>query len=271
MKEFTKIKTPLPLSIALSLLLLTGCENSNLSQDNPFNNPTKTYDKITILTCHGYLFELPEHVQVSQLPHWPQSPDLLPKKHDPAIDQMTLDLWTKNGLKISGAPLTLWSQLGTELIQAGAKNLYENQFWLRNPREVAEFDTTWPEKQTSIFITDQNNQLHGYSADAGTGYFRFNASPILKFEKGKYLRFHILPIFRSENEKQIIVFKQLLLGGTMAPDSFIAITLSKKSEAIGNLGRNFLVNQQQGNSQRILLLVPKSIQAKRTASPDKSI
>jgi len=275
-------------ALVVSSLSSRGCDSNKLSkplEDNPFQDQTKTLKKITILTCQGYVFELPDHLQISQLAPWPHPSDILPLHRAPAIDPVSRELWAKNGLDISVAPLRSWPQLRQELIQSGAKSVYENRFWLRNPHELAEFDTAWPEKDASFFLTDQNNHLHGYSASAGTCLFRFNAAPLFDADRKNQLRFHLVPVFRSDkeqtyvsrdknnylrihNENQVIVFKQLLLSGTMDPESFIAITVSNKDEAIGNLGRYFLVNRnQKGHAQRVLFLVPKRIEAQRALPP----
>lgn len=276
----------LTLAVSLYLLGLTGCNNKStpLLQDNPFSEQTKTLTTVTILSCQGYVFELPAPVSLAELTHWPKLNEAS-NSNGTTIDQNARNIWAQNGLNIAIAPISSWPQLRKQLIEAGAHSIYENQFWLRNTKESAEFDTAWRDKDTSFFVTGPDNQLNGYSASPGTCLLRFNATPLFTTERENQLRFNLVPIYRSEEKKtamvynekngykiqrdqQIIVFKELLLSGIIDTESFIAIAISDKNEVIGNLGRYFLMNRdKKGDAQRVLFLVPKRIEAKRATSP----
>ena len=274
--------TALTLAVGLWLLGPAGCDSNSPSplQDNPFKDQADTLKTITILSCQGYVFELPDHVSLTQLEHWPN-----PSESATRIDQKTRDLWAQNGLSVAVAPISSWPQLREQLIRAGAHRVYDNQFWLRNPNELAEFDTAWLDSDISFFVAGHDRQLNGYSATAGTCLFRFNAAPLFTPGNQNQLRFNLVPVYRSEKkqtrvthddqngyqifrEEQIIVFEQLLLTAAMDTESFIAITTSGKNEVIGNLGRYFLINRtEKGHAQRALFLAPKRIEAKRATAP----
>ena len=92
---FTKHSARLITTAALLTACLIGCDSNPvdpaLDSDNPFDKPTQAPETITILSCRGYLLELPNHIQITELAGWPLTSTTQPQ----AIDENSRKLWPK--------------------------------------------------------------------------------------------------------------------------------------------------------------------------------
>lgn len=265
------------------LLFLPGCQNEDaidqLRQENPFKSQEQNnLNSIVVTTCNYMILELPGNVKIADQSFW--SPhELAPGRAAPngaitagfGLDQTKM--WRDNGLSLALAPMSMWKTFVDGLTRLGAQTSPEKMAVFKNPRQVVDLQGYWLDQPQSVFLSDAQGSLRGYTLASGECLLRINCMPYSSVTSDRSTFMKIIPIFRnaqsqflaSENklgfteERPQIVFDQLNLSGTLRNGFFLAITARPADGKIGHLGQLFLSRSfGADNYQLVILLAPRS-------------
>ena len=278
----------MPIRLILSLLtltglaLITGCQQeselSRLRKESPFvRQPQDSPQEILLVTCRVYRLQLPGHLDVTEMPFW--------KQHDPEDKKLAdhnqptgfstdqIQICRKNGLHIAIAPLSHWSQLRDEIIDAGGTGLAETFSLFPDRATIARFPTFWLDQTTSVFVRDPNIAPRGLTLTPGDCAFWVNCEPLDSGSPPQNLRVKIVPVFHSaafqppsfadqptmppRKEPVLIPFDRLTIRGVLPRGYFVALATRPQGRPARTLGEIFLSQRQAAdNLQMVLVLVP---------------
>ena len=263
--------------------LLSGCQEDPLARmhrENPFTSQDKQDpDTILFVTCNNMSMELPGHVNVPEQPFW--HPYALPIDNLSHVDGLVSGLtaeqvrtWHNNGISLALVPMSLWKTFVDDFVALGAERIPDKIALFRHPRQIAELPAYWIEQPRSVFVSDSNDAIRGYTLETGDCFFRINCVPLGKDRPVERLHIKIDPSFRltepiiekADNKTGFVkrasdvIFKQLTLSGVLRNGYFLIIAVRHNDDdRTGSLGRLFLSRTTGAeNYQMVYLLAPSA-------------
>ncbi len=272
----------------LSYLFLAGCQSNkldkSLAKDNPFSHEQKS-ESIEILACQGNTYRYPSEINLSKILS-SASFTLKTKEESPkAFTWLNQSTWSENGLDIYFVGSEHWESLKILLEESNVSQTSQTKYFIRNTDEVAEFEMTSVDNESTFFIKKDNGQLRGYTIAQGDCLFRVNGTPLNNtLQTSQDLLLNIVPLFKSNikqtgyqlqkdrkisivDKTQMVVFEDMLTSGQIPANTFIIILKSNKNEGIGNIGRYFLSDQNQSDVYNLMLILqPQRVKMNRNVS-----
>ena len=264
------------------VVLPAGCQEDPLTQirsENPFASQNKQDpDTILFVTCNNMSIQLPGHINVPGQPFW--HPYALPTDNFFPVDGLVsgftvkqVRAWHNNGISLALVPMSLWKTFVDAFVTLGAKRIPDKIALFRHPRQVAELPAYWIEQPRSVFVSDSNGAIRGYTLETGDCLFRINCVPVGQDRPVETLHIKIDPSFRLAqptiekadnkigfaNRVSEVIFKQLTLSGVLRNGYFLAIAFRHGDGRTGSLGRLFLSRTTGAeNYQMVYLLAPSA-------------
>ncbi|MCK5272916.1 MAG: hypothetical protein KAJ52_10065 [Sedimentisphaerales bacterium] len=262
--------------------LLSGCQEDPLvriRRENPFTSQGKQDpDTVLFVTCNNMSMELPGHVNVPEQLFRP--PYALPIDNLSPVDGLVSGLtakqvrtWHNNGISLALVPMSLWKTFVDDFVALGAKRIPDKIALFRHPRQVAELPAYWTEQPRSVFVSDSNGAIRGYTLETGDCFFRINCVPLSKDRPVESLHIKIDLSFRlteptiekADNKTGFVkrasdvIFKQLTLSGVLRNGYFLIIAVRHDDDKTGSLGQLFLSRTAGAeNYQMVYLLAPSA-------------
>ncbi len=263
--------------------LLSGCQEDPLvrmRRENPFTSQDKQDpDTILFVTCNNMSMELPGHVNVPEEPFW--CPYALPIDNISPVDGLVSGLtaeqvrtWHNNDISLALVPMSLWKTFVDNFVALGAERIPDKIALFRRPSQVAELPAYWIEQPRSVFVSDSNGAIRGYTLESGDFFFRINCVPLGKDRPVETLHIKIdlsfrltEPIIEKVDNKtgfikraSDVIFKQLTLSGVLRNGYFLTIAVRHDDDSrTGSLGHLFLSRTTGAeNHQMVYLLAPKA-------------
>jgi len=276
-------------------MLLAGCQPDDPAaqwrKENPFlDNPRSNPDDILIVTCDYYPMEVPDNIDITKSDFWSRytlarETNLQPQGVVSGFSSRQIQLWQKNGLETALIPLSELQTIQAELQNKGGlhKKGTARKHLLRNPSQVAPCPGFWIGAAQSVFITDIEGALRGYTLENNDCLFRLNCIPMGNMPLTDKMYIKIVPTFGhvkqphtrvleqySPKQNSPVIFDQLLLSGTIHKGYVFCIVSTNNLKNSGTLGNVFLRSKSSEPSERIFQLALFIMPNWQTASEMKS-
>jgi hypothetical protein len=263
--------------------LLSGCQEDPLvrmRRENPFTSQGKQDpDTVLFVTCNNMSLELPGHIDIPEQLFRP--PYALPIDNiSPPVDGLVsgftaeqVRTWHNNGISLALVPMSLWKTFVDDFVALGAERIPDKIALFRYPSQIAELPAYWTEQPRSVFVSDSNDAIRGYTLETGDCFFRINCVPLGKDRPVEKLHIKIdlsfrlsEPIIEKADNKtgfvkraSDVIFKQLTLSGVLQNGYFLIIAVRHDDDRTGSLGQLFLSRTTGAeNYQMVYLLAPSA-------------
>ncbi|MBN1436340.1 MAG: hypothetical protein JW936_04640 [Sedimentisphaerales bacterium] len=279
--------------------LMGGCDpedqiDEQFIANSPFRSQSHTdISEIHIITCTYHAFEISANVDaVSWLREAERSSvqtdsaEAGDSQNPPASQPIRFSTsgfnneqtrnWQNNGLYVAALPNEDWQQLRERIIASNAITLPMWQGLIRRSDAIMELPLGTLQQATSVFVSDCDGGLRGYSLPAGKGIMRLNAT-IEEFSPRRRVYFEVVPVVQSSDVDEEfgqdeqgtlrlltrnpeILFDQLRLGGILEDNWSICIVAESAGSRIDSIGQILMANQSASENRQIVVLITLEIQ-----------
>ncbi|MBN2210617.1 MAG: hypothetical protein JW709_04400 [Sedimentisphaerales bacterium] len=263
----------------------SSIDESLLANENIFA-PPEIRDELLLVSCYFQPYEVGGGVAVANLPFWDKlslDGGAVGRHERPVpgekwgIPSGMVQRWRENGLRVAVGSGDDWAEVVADLQEQGAKAIPGTTAFYRLAGQVVDFPLLRTGPRT-VFIFRGGAAPRGSEWPAGQMFFRVGCRPLGEQVENGPCFISLVPVLVDADQplhypgldipnapaKQELVIEDLLLEGTLPPNSFFCIAPTDTNGSISHCGKALLTAGEEPVAvQWIVLLAPQMATGKQ--------